>query len=255
MALLHCRFFSNALKTASSLHVILPESGVSNSDTEPSVVYLLHGLSDDDSIWVRKTSLERYVSSMNVVIIMPDVHRSFYSDMVHGGAYWRFVSRELPEWVERSFRVSTRRDKTFVAGISMGGYGAFKLALNHPERFRAAASLSGALDLSDPIFRKRDDLRMVLQLVYGDANGFRGTVNDLLHLVKNMGERSSECPSLFQWCGRKDFLYNCNATFRNAAESVGLPLTYKEGTAGHEWQAWDAQIQQVFEWFAAESRD
>lgn len=251
MALLDCRFFSNALKTASSVQVILPESGVANPEAKPAVVYLLHGLSDDDSVWVRRTSLERYVASMNVAIVMPNVHRSFYSDMVYGGAYWRFVSRELPEWVSRSFRVSSRREKTFVAGISMGGYGAFKLALNYPERFRAAASLSGALDLSDPVFRKSDDLRKVFELVYGGVDGFRRSENDLLYLVKRMGKSPGNCPQMYQWCGTKDFLYDCNTSFRKAAELAGLPLIYEEGLGGHEWEMWDAQIRRVFEWFAS----
>lgn len=230
------------------MHVILPETGV--SDSEPAVVYLLHGLSDDDSIWVRRTAIERYVASMNVVVFMPDVHRSFYSDMVHGGAYWRFVSQELPEWVERSFRVSTRKEKTFVAGISMGGYGAFKLALNYPERYQAAASLSGALDLSDPVFRNRDDLRQVLELVYGDVNGFRKTGSDLLHLITRTETRPDSCPLLYQWCGTEDFLYDCNTSFKNAAESAGLPLTYEESPGSHEWNVWDVQIRRIFEWFA-----
>ncbi len=250
MALLHCRFFSNALKTASSVHVILPESGVANPETKPAVVYLLHGLSDDDSVWVRRTSLERYVASMNVAVIMPNVHRSFYSDMVYGGAYWRFVSQELPEWVSRSFRVSSRGEKTFVAGISMGGYGAFKLALNYPERYKAAASLSGALDLSNPVFRKRNDLREALELVYGGVDGFRSSENDLIYVMKTMGASPGNLPQMYQWCGTEDFLYDCNASFRKAAESTGLSLTYREGPGGHEWGLWDVQIRRVFEWFA-----
>src|SRR5213080_4930690 len=128
------------------------------SDEPPPVLYLLHGLSDDDTIWLRRTSIERYVAPLGLAVVMPQVHRSFYTDQASGGNYWTFLSEELPELVGTLFRVSQRREDTFVAGLSMGGYGAVKWALRQPDRFAAAASLSGGLDvaaLSQVDWRKR----------------------------------------------------------------------------------------------------
>src|SRR3954464_8456510 len=149
MALMRCDLFSDALSLSTSLTVILPQptrtqigmTGDAGEDPPP-VLYLLHGLSDDDTIWLRRTSIERYVAPLGLAVVMPQVHRSFYTDEAYGGRYWTFLSEELPELVGRFFRVSSRPEDTFVAGLSMGGYGALKLALRQPERFVAAASLS-----------------------------------------------------------------------------------------------------------------
>jgi pimeloyl-ACP methyl ester carboxylesterase len=155
MALVHCDFFSDVLGLSTSMTVILPQSTsgqigmsgeVSKGDTP--VLYLLHGLSDDHTIWTRRTSIERYVAPLGLAVVMPRVDRSFYLDEAHGNRYWTFLSEELPEVVRGFFRVSRRREDTFVAGLSMGGYGAMKWALSEPHRFAAAASLSGAVDLA-----------------------------------------------------------------------------------------------------------
>ena len=119
-----------------------------HSAGSPPVLYLLHGLSDDDTIWLRRTSIERYVAPLGLAVVMPQVHRSYYTDEAYGGRYWTFLSEELPQLVDTFFRLSTDRRDTFVAGLSMGGYGAIKWALRQPHRFAAAASLSGVLDVA-----------------------------------------------------------------------------------------------------------
>ncbi len=136
------------------MHVILPQQthtqigmqNVTGTGLHPTL-YLLHGLSDDDSIWLRRTSIERYVADLGIAVVMPQVHRSFYTDMAEGGRYWTFISEELPTLARSFFPLSHQREDNFVAGLSMGGYGAFKLALRKPEQYAAAASLSGALDM------------------------------------------------------------------------------------------------------------
>ena len=155
MALLRCDFFAETLGLSTSMTVILPQetsrqigmAGAAREDVP--VLYLLHGLSDDDTIWSRRTSIERYVAPLGIAVVMPQVHQSFYADEVHGLPFWTFLTEELPELVHGFFRTSTAREDTFVAGLSMGGYGAMKWALREPHRFAAAASLSGALGLSD----------------------------------------------------------------------------------------------------------
>ena len=130
MALLHVNYFSEALNVQTSVDVILPEMkqgiGVDASAAEelPKVLYLLHGYSDDHTIWQRRTSVERYAASRNLAIIMPGVNHSFYYNEVYGEKYWDFVSDELPKVMHRFFRLSDRPEDTFVAGLSMGGYGA-----------------------------------------------------------------------------------------------------------------------------------
>ena len=138
-------------------------------DGDPPVLYLLHGLSDDDTIWLRRTSIERYVAPLGLAVVMPQVHRSFYTDEAYGGRYWTFLSEELPALVGSLFRVSSRREDTFVAGLSMGGYGALKWALRQPERFAAAASLSGAVHVAGLRTRRdRPEDPRLLERVFGD---------------------------------------------------------------------------------------
>jgi carboxylesterase len=101
------------------------------ADGPPPVLYLLHGMSDDDTIWLRRTSIERYAAPLGLAVVMPQVHRSFYTDQAYGGRYWTFLTEELPELVGSLFRVSDRREDTFVAGLSMGGALALRLAAKH----------------------------------------------------------------------------------------------------------------------------
>ena len=144
MALMHVQFFSNELQMETALDAIIPRSCARPCP----VLYLLHGCSDDHTIWQRRTAIERYADPLGLAVIMPGVARSFFTDMASGPRYYSFVSEELPGLVRGWFPVSRLRRDTYVAGLSMGGYGAFKLAMRHPENYAAAASLSGALDWS-----------------------------------------------------------------------------------------------------------
>ncbi len=189
MALLRCDFFAETLGLSTSMTVILPQEtsrqiGMSGAVGEDvPVLYLLHGLSDDDTIWSRRTSIERYVAPLGIAVVMPQVHQSFYADEVHGLPFWTFLTEELPSLVHGFFRTSTKREDTFVAGLSMGGYGAMKWALRQPHRFAAAASLSGALGLSDPAEGDDPAIRSVITRAFGET-AIEGSDNDVRHLVR-----------------------------------------------------------------------
>ena len=172
MALLTCDFFSDALQLGTSMTVVLPQQteeqiGLAGGASEgpPPLLYLLHGLSDDHSAWQRYTAISRYAEKAGLAVVMPAVHRSFYTDEARGHRYWEFLSEELPGIVHEFFRVTDRPEETFVAGLSMGGYGALKLALSHPDRFGAAASLSGALELRELLLAP--ERRELLERVFG----------------------------------------------------------------------------------------
>lgn len=248
-----------------SMYVILPQPGPApdpartprrritfKSHATPAtgwpVLWLLHGLSDDHSIWLRRTSIERYVATLPLAVVMPAVHRSFYTDMAQGLPYWTFISEELPRIVRSFFPISARRRDNFVAGLSMGGYGAFKLALSHPDRFAAAASLSGALDVveicSNPHPNRAEFLR-----IFGPPKRLARSSNDLFDLARRLARRRGPKPRLFQCCGQADFLYAMNLRFRDHALALGLDLTYEEHpTFGHDWAYWDLMIQRVLSW-------
>ncbi|TYP79447.1 alpha/beta hydrolase [Paenibacillus methanolicus] len=253
MALMQCDFYSETLGVSVSMNVILPQrtttqigmASASSGEARHPVLYLLHGLSDDHTIWLRRTSIERYVASLGIAVVMPAVGRSFYANMKQGYNYWDFISEELPALARSFFPISDKREDNFAAGLSMGGYGAFKLALSHPDRFTAAASLSGALDARFFIEQNKEEASRI----FGSASDFNGSGNDLFELAKQRAaEGNDRLPLLYQCCGTEDFLYDDNARFRDEALELGLPLTYEEGPGEHEWGYWDRQIQRVLNW-------
>ena len=253
MALLRCDFFSEALSLSTSMTVLLPQrttsqiglAGTASADPPP-VLYLLHGMSDDATTWVRRTSVERYVAPLGLAVVMPQVHRSFYNDEVYGGRFWTFLSEELPALVHHFFRVSERREDTFVAGLSMGGYGALRWALSEPQRFAAAASLSGALDLAGrTTARERPEDPRMTERIFGDVP-VAGTDADLMHLVAQADPAS--LPALRAWCGQQDALLEDNRRFAAACADAGLPVELVEGRGEHDWAYWDARIVDVLDW-------
>lgn len=258
MALFQCNFYSEVLGLNTSMTVILPQQtrtqiGMNNNivgDKHPTL-YLLHGLTDDDSIWLRRTSIERYVAELGLAVVMPQVHLSFYTDMAQGNRYWTFLNEELPEIARSFFPLSDAREDNYVAGLSMGGYGAMKLALRRPDQYAAAASLSGALDMANSIHRK--DSPMNYTHIFGDKD-VHGTDNDILHLLQQCNQAEGPKPLLYQCCGTEDFLYQDNQTFRQACAQTNFNLTYEEETGNHEWGYWDTKIQDVLKWLPLRNR-
>jgi putative tributyrin esterase len=242
VALIRCDFDSEALELRTSMTVILPDR---DSGDPPPVLYLLHGLTDDDSAWSRYTSVERYAEAHGLAVIMPQVHRSFYANEAYGMRFWDFLSAELPETVRKFFRVSQRREDTFVAGLSMGGYGAIKWALREPERFAAAATLSGALDLA---YIQEHDLRPHMRALVGRVFGDRvvaGGDEDLLHLLRVAD--APRLPRLMLRCGTEDHLLAQNRRFVAACKASGVGLDAAFGPGAHAWDYWDAQLPAVLD--------
>ena len=253
MAWIECNFFSETLMLSTKMTVLLPEqtagqigqSNVKLRDKHPTL-YLFHGGTDDDTIWLRRTSIERYVAPLGIAVVMPQVHLSFYTDMKYGMRFGTFISEELPRLARSFFPLSDKREDNFAAGLSMGGYGAFKLALNHPDKFAAAASLSGAVDINS--IRKMPVLGFdPLALVFGD-DPIEGSQHDLFYMTKTVSESDGPKPLLYQACGTEDFLIEDNRRFRDHCESLNLSLTYQEEQGTHEWGYWDKKIQDVLKW-------
>lgn len=248
MALISCDFYSDVLEVSTSMTVLLPQQtrtqiGMAGElgRSVPPVLYLLHGLSDDHTTWLRRTAIERYAAPLGLAVVMPAVHRSFYADEVHGHPYWTFLSEELPQIVSSFFRVSQRREDTYVAGLSMGGYGALKWALSEPHRFAGVASMSGALDVTRMI--GRSERQVLIQRVFG---GVPGPQDDLLALLASADVDA--LPPMHLSCGTQDELVEGNRVFARAARQAGVHLTedFRPGT--HDWAFWDEEIQTVLQW-------
>jgi putative tributyrin esterase len=246
MALIRCDYFSDVLEVGTSVTVVLPQAseqqiGVSTDAAagDPSLLYLLHGLSDDATAWQRFTSIERYAAELGLAVVMPQVGRSFYADEAHGARYWTHLTQELPEVVASFFRVSHRREDTFVAGLSMGGYGALKWALHQPERFAAVASLSGAVDLRKLLPERPE----IFGRVFDERLGADDVLEDLLRR-----HPSGDLPPMFVGCGTEDHLYDENVRFAEQAGAAGLDVTTDFRPGDHEWAVWDPMIATVLAW-------
>ncbi|MGF7142326.1 putative tributyrin esterase [Anaerotaenia torta] len=259
MALLHVNFFSEVLGMNMNMDVILPQRtrgqiGMEGSrrDGKYPVLYLLHGMSDDHTIWQRRTSIERYVSEMGIAVVMPAVHLSFYTDMKFGLKYWTFISQELPGICREFFpNISDRREDTFAAGLSMGGYGALKLGLCAPETFGAVACLSGALDMVGGLRSGQMDNHKELFLnIFGSPEELENSENDLMAAAGRLKESKKPLPKVYIWCGTEDFLYEQNRAAKKRLEELGYDLTYEESPGDHQWKYWDEKIQRVLEWLS-----
>lgn len=260
MALLHVDFYSHVLTMEMEMDVILPEQtegqiGMEGRDSGEKwkTLYLLHGMSDDHTIWQRRTSIERYAADKGLAVVMPTTHLGWYTDMAFGPKYFTFIADELPKICRQMFpRMSSRREDTYAAGLSMGGYGALKCGLRAPEVFSKVASLSGAVNM-----RMRDvepDAVDYWTDIFGDLSRFRDSYNDLMTAAEDLKD-SSLRPNVYMWCGTEDFLYEQNASMRDQLTQLGYRLTYEESPGDHQWEYWDAKIQTVLDWLLPQKED
>lgn len=261
MALVHINFLSKVLGMYRNMDVILPQgrNGIGQDGREREswrgipVLYLFHGATDDHTMWQRNTSIERYAVEKGLAVVMPSSDLGAYSDMVYGYDYFRFLGEELPEILKEFLPcLSTERQSTYVAGLSMGGYGALKMAVSYPERFSHAAFLSGML-FAESIFDKGKMLEEkgvpdYSKSIFGKRENIAGTVNDLVWALEKRIEENADMPKLLQICGKDDFLYEDNLKIYNRF-GKRLDWTAKWPDGGHQWWFWDQQIQRVLEWF------
>ncbi len=261
MALLHVDYFSPVLDMDMEMDVILPEAtrgqiGMEGKDAGGKIktLYLLHGLSDDHTIWQRRTSIERYAAEKGIAVVMPTTHRGWYTDMYRGFKYFTATAVELPKICRQMFpRMSDKREDTYVAGLSMGGYGALKLGLRAPETFSMAASLSGALDASELAERLPEDGKPnYWQMVFGPRDQVKGSFDDLFAAAE---ELASPRPKVYIWCGTEDSLYPQNERMRDHLISLGYDLTYEESPGDHQWKYWDEKIQTVLDWMIPDKKE
>ncbi len=246
MAVMDVTMYSDALGFNTHLRIIFPQD--IKKDEKLRVLYLLHGYMGDYTDWSRFTSIERYNWDKRFVIVMPSINNSYYTDAKCGLFFFRFVAQELPDFIKSFLPVSQKREDTFVAGLSMGGYGALKIALTYPDKYAKAASLSGALDIDDiQTYAKGTPREPWFKAIFGEGSA-RDTKNDLNHLVKIAIEKKETLPDLFIGCGTEDFLYQINLNFKAFLDQNKVTYTYHESKGDHSWAFWDEYIQKVLAW-------
>lgn len=275
MAWFTAHFFSEVLGLQTTAQVILPEAdsgiGVSGAVwdgvSELPVLYLLHGSSDDSTIWMRRTSIDRYCAGRRLAVVIPEGAKSFFVDQTYGYRYFTYLTQELPEIMHRFFHISTAREDMSISGLSMGGYGCMLAGLRCPERYAKVASQSGPLDLYRfslfPVFQrycadaayaeelKCSDPSMAammyeLTLCFGTYEQWESSPWNLMRLLDQCDPRA--LPELRLFITTEDMLYETNQSFRAKLDALAVPYQYEEEAGIHEWSVWDREIVRVLDW-------
>lgn len=260
MTLCECNFFSKALENHVGVTVLLPSTFDNDAlftgmdevyAPRPAfpALYLLHGALEDETSWLRMTAVERYAQRRGIAVVMPRGQNGFYVNAKSGLNYFDFVADELPRFIEHTFNVSSRAEDRYIAGCSMGGYGAARCALGRPDRYAAFADMSGAVDPAalEPAMAAMGFTFFRYDLLFGGSDRVRGTENDLWRLAS---EASGACakPRAFVYCGRGDANnYAMNHDLHAHLLDNGFESEFIDADGGHDWVFWDWAVADFLE--------
>lgn len=248
MALIDFKFYSQKLGMQAEAYIVIPQNSTTGEiglegkkeKNAYKCLYLLHGLTDDHTIWLRRTSIERYAAKYGICVVMPCGGRSFYTDMKYGAQYFSYITEELPSIMAEFFNVSSKREDTYIAGLSMGGYGALKAALKRPDAYCAGAGISSVADIKCGLFND------ALVPVFGEDLNIPDD-DDLFYLAEKTNENPQK-PRIFMGIGTEDFLYEYNIKLKQKFDQLDYDYTYRESQGIHSWAFWDEYIQYVLDW-------
>ena len=236
MANIQVNFLSYTLHRAVDLTVIIPSLCFPEmmqpdphhvKDAKYPVLYLLHGYGNNHLTWNGYTSVELYAEERNIAVVMLSAENKAYINRGGDDNYFDFISRELPEFIQGMFPVSDRPEDTYIAGLSMGGFGALVHGLSQSERFAAIGSFSGAVAMP------------------GAANA---PEYDPLALADKCAAENRRRP-MYIACGDQDGLYAGNREFRDHLLAQGFAVKWVVGEGyGHEWRFWNREVEGFLEW-------
>ena len=259
MAIIEVNFISKCLMRTVTFNAIIPVDKfgpqAENAEQKPlKTLYLLHGIFGNYTDWVNGTRIQAWAEANDLAVIMPSGENRFYlDDEKSGELYGEFIGKELVEFTRKLFPLSDKREDTFIAGLSMGGYGAIRNGLKYAENFGCVIGLSAALvhdtwkdaDNSAPIFTFR---RNYYEAIFGEYDKVKGSDKDPKALLLKLKEEGRPVPKMYLCCGTEDGLITANRDFRDFLNENGVDLTYVEGPGKHDWVFWDTYIKKVLDW-------
>lgn len=253
MALLQVNYLSCALFRTVPLHVILPSDridyGTATYLSKPGqkfkTLYLLHGLLGNYTDWVSGTRIQRWAEEKNLAVVMPSGDNSFYfKGPAPMNDYERFIGEELLDVTRRMFPLSDKREDTFIAGLSMGGYGAIRNGIRFSEEFSHVAGLSSAVH-----FFETPPEEHFTKGLFPDFEAAAKSDLNCKVAFENLLAEGRQMPRFYLSCGRQDDLMPANESLRDFLVERGADVTWdEEENAGHEWDFWDSQIKKVLDW-------
>ena len=251
MALIQVNYMSKALFRIVPLNVILPvdrfdadtDRYLTDKDHKYKTLYLLHGLLGNYTDWVSQTRIQKWAEEKNLAVVMPSGDNAFYfKSRTPWNDYETFIGEELPAITRRMFPLSDKREDTFIAGLSMGGFGAIRNGIVFSDTFSHIAGLSSALHIFDDLSEEAD-----IGLFDNLEEASKTNLNPKIAANEMFREKKS-MPRFYMACGRQDDLLKANMDFRDFLKENGADVTWDEEDAGHDWDFWDSQIRKVLEW-------
>lgn len=251
MALFKGSIRSEVLNMNTGLSVVLPhDSSVVDVKNPVKVLYLLHGLKGNADSWNNNTSIERYARLHGVAVVMPEVQNSFYMNMAMGPDYFTYITQELPEICSQMFSFSKERQYNYIAGLSMGGYGALKAAFTYPERYSGCASFSGSLNIEEIVkIAKKENAINAIRVLLGDDMKLKDK-DKLDYLVQGIkASRPQLMPNIYITCGKQDYLFSSSNDFIGFLDKEEIPFAHEFWDGTHEWDFWDKSIEKYLNQF------
>lgn len=240
MAVIQMNFFSESLNRHAPLKLILPLPRRAGMPArELPCLTLLHGMGDDYSAWLNKTRVERFALEYGLAVVMPDGALSCYENMAHGERFRDYILDELPRVLRESFPLSAAREKNFIAGCSMGGFGALKLGFARPENYAAIGCFSAAhIEFQPPSPRNA----AMLSRVYGGAlDDFHAAIAADVARANRLGPDVR----LYHAWGDRDVLRENALLTREYLRGLGpgrIEYRAEELPGRHDWALWDDMI-------------
>ena len=264
MALIQVNFMSKSLMKIVPMNVILPVDKMAflgmpvREDKPYKTLYLLHGVFGNYTDWISDTNIQRWAEENDLAVVMPSGENMFYVDNPKVNNYYgEFIGKELVEITRKMFPLSHKREDTYIAGLSMGGYGALRNGLKYHENFGCIAGLSSAL-IIDGIENRTDDVPLFIESrsyaegCFGDLTKVAESDMNPKWLAKKLVEEKADFPKIYMACGERDFLLKANEDFRDYLEKLGVDITFEVGPGAHKWDFWNTYIKKVIEWLPLE---
>lgn len=212
------------------------------------VITLLHGYTNTGADWMEYSAAIRYAADNGYILVAPNADNSFYLNQKYGTPFYTAITEELPAQLASIFRIPTERENNYIAGLSMGGYGAMLIGLSHPERYAAIGSFSGALDMGGMLQAARANpaFRPMFAPIFGDELELTENA-DLFALAKKVARLpKQQQPRLFITCGDEDdddqLILTQNQNFYSAIQNLPLEYRYTTWPGVHEWNFWDRSL-------------
>ncbi len=235
-------FRSAALHRDMHYRAMLPASTAKPLAT----AYLLHGSGEDFRSWSNYSDVARFADA-GLILVMPQGDYSYYVNAVAppGDRYEDYITRDLIADVEAKFPASRNRTRRAIVGVSMGGFGAIKLALSHPSLYAFAGALSPAIDVPRRTFAvRRFQQSWAFRSIFGSDGSETRLRADPFFLAKNASETVP--PYLFITCGDRESLLPPSREFAALLDKAQLPHEFHVAQGGHDWRNWNTQLPDLF---------